>query len=242
MTDADPAFSYVNLSGRPPGRVLTVGARLSRGVRTVQAQIEPFAEQWRLANLAALQQQGPLWVPLGDSMSQGIGASAYDRGWVGQLAGRLRDQGHGYRVVNLSFSGARVLDVVHRQLDALESLTVRPQLVTVMIGSNDLVSRHYRRQAPAAFEQLLARLPAGTVITNLPNPRAEVRAINALIEQAAAQDRLYLADVRPYGLSSWRGKLAADYFHPNERGYAMLASIIEAAVQRRVAALGPAGR
>ena len=38
---------------------------------------------------AALAADGPLWVAVGDSMSQGIGASAPDRGWVGQLAEHL---------------------------------------------------------------------------------------------------------------------------------------------------------
>ena len=86
-------FDYSNLSGRPPGPVLSVAARLLPGVREVQAQVEPYARAWEEHNRAAVQADGPLWVVLGDSMAQGIGASAYDRGWPGQLADRYPTTG-----------------------------------------------------------------------------------------------------------------------------------------------------
>ena len=81
-----------------------------------------------------------LWVALGDSMSQGIGASAYDRGWAGQLSTRLRARGWEHRLLNLSVTGARVDDLVATQLPALEAAVQNAgsaALVTVVIGSND---------------------------------------------------------------------------------------------------------
>jgi hypothetical protein len=91
-------FDYDNTSGRPTGPLMTVLQLLLPGVRSVRRQIDPFAEQWARANRAALAADGPLWVALGDSMTQGIGASSFDRGWVGQLADRLRVQGRPHRV------------------------------------------------------------------------------------------------------------------------------------------------
>jgi hypothetical protein len=82
-------FDYSNLSPRPAGAFYRAAAGVLPGVRKVQAQIVPYALAWQHANLAALRATGPLWVALGDSMSQGIGASAYDRGRVGVLGRRF---------------------------------------------------------------------------------------------------------------------------------------------------------
>ena len=52
-----------------------IAARVFKGVASVEATIEPFAQQWDDWNDAALRADGPLWVALGDSVTQGIGAS-----------------------------------------------------------------------------------------------------------------------------------------------------------------------
>src|ERR1035441_9487088 len=63
-------FDYSNLSPRPAGAFYRAAAGVLPGVRKVQAQIVPYALAWQHANLAALRATGPLWVALGDSMSQ----------------------------------------------------------------------------------------------------------------------------------------------------------------------------
>ncbi len=223
-------FEYSNLSERPTGRLMAVASRLSAGVRQVQAQIAPFAADWQAANQVALRTTGPLWVVLGDSMSQGIGAPAFDQGWVGQLAERLEREGHRHRVLNLSVSGARLRDVLDRQLPALRSLAIDADLLTVMIGSNDMVSPAHRRQLVAGFAELLGQVPTGTIIAGLPNPHAVSRQVNALLAAAATAGRIGVAELGQVTPRSWRGKLAADHFHPNELGYAELAEAFARAV------------
>jgi lysophospholipase L1-like esterase len=227
-----PEFDYSNLSGRPLGPFLQLMSTVLSGVRQVQDQVRPYAEAWRAANLQALADSGPLWVALGDSMTQGVGASTFDRGWVGQLARRLDDEGRHHRVVNLAFSGARTTDVLDRQLPALAALATPPDLVTVLIGSNDLTRRAYRDRLPAAFAELLERLPVGSVVANLPQPRSAARRVNVLIERAVRQRGLVLADMldRRHAPTSWRGRLAEDHFHPNELGYAGLADTFHHAI------------
>jgi lysophospholipase L1-like esterase len=201
----------------------------------VQAQTGPYAAAWDRANRAALAATGPLWVALGDSMTQGIGASAYDRGWVGQLSDRLRAEGWDHRVVNLSVTGARVDDVVDTQLPALEAIRTKegpPALVTVVIGSNDVVSPRYRRGLAERFAELLDRLPDGAIVMNLPNPHREARRVDDLLRARAAAGRVVLADMRREGPRSWRGLLAADTFHLNDRGYAAMADVVEKALRR----------
>jgi hypothetical protein len=144
--DHDPRFVYSNLNPRPPGRLVSLAGLVVPGVSRVQRDVEPFAAAWGRANQAALEQSGPLWVALGDSLSQGIGASAFDRGWVGQVHERLQaaqTAERDLRVINLSVSGARTLDVLDTQLPALARLSAdvaEPALVTLMIGSNDLMT------------------------------------------------------------------------------------------------------
>lgn len=220
-------FDYSNLSGRPPGPVMSIAARLLSGVREVQAQVEPYAQAWERHNRAAVRTDGPLWVVLGDSMAQGIGASAYDRGWAGQLADRLP----AHRMVNLSVSGGRLTDLLHRQIPAMEALG-QPDLVTVIVGSNDLISRRLRDALPARLAQVLGRLPVGSVVGTQPGGRSGALEFNRLVDEAAASRGLVLAEFRDPRMRSWKGKLAADHFHPNDLGYLGMAEIVAEAVER----------
>jgi lysophospholipase L1-like esterase len=224
MAGAPPPFSYSNVSSRPPGWFLRLTATVVPGVRKVQAQIKPYAQAWNESNAAAWLETGPLWVALGDSMSQGIGASSYDRGWVGQLRVMLEQAGTRYRLLNLSVYGARVPDVLERQLPAMRRFGSEPDLVTVLIGSNDIVSKRYRTDLARNYRALLEQLPAGTVIASPFGDFGVGREINSIIvEEAARRGFRLLADQGETGLAGWKGKLADDHFHPNDLGYAGLA-------------------
>lgn len=213
-------FAYSNLPSRPTGPGLKLLSRILPGVRATLADVEPYARAWQEHNARAAAADGPLWVVIGDSMAQGIGAGAYDRSWAGQLADRL---GSRYRMVNLSQHGARVDDALHRQWAAATALGPIA-LVTVMIGANDLIRRELRAGLPDRFSALLDALPADAAVANMPNPGREVREIDALL-RARTRQGLILADMTGPRTRGWRGKLAADHFHPNDRGYAAIADV-----------------
>src|SRR5262249_58417650 len=87
------------------------------GVVKVCADRAPFAEYWTQRNERALADSGPLWVALGDSAAQGIGADHPADGYVGQARAQLTERtGQPWRVVNLSRSGATIPDVLAEQL------------------------------------------------------------------------------------------------------------------------------
>ncbi|MEO3938768.1 SGNH/GDSL hydrolase family protein [Dermatophilaceae bacterium Soc4.6] len=228
-------FTYSNDSGRPTGPFLRTMGRLFPGVRAVQEHIAPYAAAWERDNAEALTRTGPLWVALGDSMTQGIGASSHRGGYVGQLSTTLADRGWSHRLVNLSFNGARVQDVLDRQLPALREITDEQgdaALVTLIIGSNDLVAKAHREHLVERFTRLLEQLPRGTVVSNLPNPRREAVAVDDLLREADARGDIVLVDLRRDGAKSWRGRLAPDMFHPNDRGYADMAAGVERTLTR----------
>ena len=223
-------FDYSNLNDRPPGRVVTALARVSRGVRRVQEQVEPYARAWEQRNHDAVEQVAGgdrWWAVLGDSMSQGIGASDPDHGWVGVLATEL-----GIPVVNLSFNGARIDDVLDRQVPAMEDLARhahnRPSLVTLMIGNNDMNSARFRREIPTAMTTLVHRVPRGTLVATQPGPQGSALAINRAVDEAAHAGRIRVAEFRVPQMRSWRGRLASDHFHPNDAGYAAMARVMAA--------------
>ena len=63
-------------------------------------------------------------------------------------------------------------------------------------------------------------------MTTLPNPSRVAGAANRAITRGAAERGLVVAELRDRRTTSWRGKLAADHFHPNERGYAAIADVL----------------
>lgn len=210
---------------------MSIASRVLPGVGRVHAQKVPFADAWRAANADAMRQQGPLWVALGDSMSQGIGAADISGGWVGQLHDRMAAAGQDIRLVNLSATGARVREVLTDQLPRALDLGVQTDLVTVLIGANDMLFRRRRDAAVGYFAQLLDALPAErTVIAVLPRRNSQALAINTLIDEAAAAGRVRIADTRGRSMGSLRGTLADDHFHPNERGYARIADTFASAL------------
>ena len=177
-------FEYPNLNERSPGWLLRLARRVLPGVGLVENEIRPYAATWQQRNLEALASAGPLWVVLGDSLSQGVGASSIEHSWVLRTWRALADRGLRYRVVNLSFSGARVDDVLDRQIPALAGLAAAPDLVTVLIGSNDIIKRDLRARLPGRYRAMLAALPAGALVATVPRTRGVQAEVNRIVHEA----------------------------------------------------------
>ncbi len=192
-------------------------------MRTVHAQVARYAAQWEEANRRAQSGAGPLWVVLGDSTAQGIGAPSVDDGYVGQLRRALDDGAdRPWRVLNLSRSGARAADVLERQLPSLDALPSPPDLVTCAIGANDIVHRTPLPQLEEQLRAIIARLPPRAVIATVPQGlnRGRTEAANRVIQEGAPAAGLLVADVWARTGPPWKGKLAEDGFHPGALGYA----------------------
>ena len=204
------------------------------GVRQVHGQVAVYARAWEEANELALSGEGPLWVVLGDSTAQGIGAPSYDKGYVGQLRSVLDEHSpRPWRVLNFSRSGARAADVVDVQLPRLEALEPTPDLVTCAVGANDMVPT----PLPLVLEsvrEIIRRLPEGAIIATIPQGLRPARAtvVNDLIRNEAPAAGLVVADVWAHTAPPWHGKLAEDGFHPGLAGYTDWAKAFAEALTR----------
>jgi len=171
---------------------------------------------------------GLLYVALGDSAAQGIGASSPGNGYVSLLADRLAAAtGKPVQVVNLSSSGARIRDVLDAQLPALSALGRTPDVVTVAVGGND-VRAYDRATFVAEADRLTRALPAGTYVADAPYfmhghwERDADQAAGLLRASAAEQGLRPVALHDALAAQGWQAMLtqfAADWFHPNDRGH-----------------------
>ncbi|HMD93971.1 MAG TPA: SGNH/GDSL hydrolase family protein [Trebonia sp.] len=201
------------------------------GVAAMRQDCVEFAAYWDSHNERVFRElentPGPLWVALGDSTAQGLGAPGPRGGYVGQTLQHLRrSTGQPWRVLNLSVSGALIRDVLAEQLPQLPAA---PTLVTCGVGANDILY-----SAPAKLfgdmRALLAKVPDGTVMLDLPLLAGfwwivgrmsvpYITRINRIIHDIARERDLSVAAVSQQFTPPWTGKFSCDSFHPSQDGY-----------------------
>jgi lysophospholipase L1-like esterase len=201
--------------------------------RRSYAQVEAYAAQWERANAAALAAQGPLWVVLGDSAAQGVGASGYDRGWVGLVRERLAAADRRpWRGLNLSRSGARTRDVVDVQWPRAQQLLDGndAELLTAVVGGNDALGNRLDRWLHD-LDDLCAALPRQAVVATVARGVFErkTRRANEHLRRRAAEHGLRVADLWAHTGPPYHGRYA-DGFHPNDAGYRQWADAVGEAI------------
>lgn len=167
-----------------------------------------------------------LYLALGDSVANGIGASNPLKGYVGLIAREVQSKtGRTVHVVNLSVTGATAADVIREQLPRLQQF--RPDLVTLDVGANDV-----NRQIPEDtflqnFTTILDALPADkTIVADLPTfergpKQSTLLRLNTQIHELIASRNIKLApifDITSTTIHDWR-TYGADFFHPSNRGH-----------------------
>jgi lysophospholipase L1-like esterase len=121
------------------------------------------------------------YVALGDSLSEGLGDFSFDErrvhsGWTDRFATLLAReaelQGHEFHYANLAIRGAKIADIMGHQLN--RALLLKPDLVTVMAGQNDLLSKaeNYPLLEQQLRDGIQKLLDAGcqVIVSNTINP------------------------------------------------------------------------
>ena len=186
-----------------------------------------------------------LYVAIGDSAAQGIGASRPGRSYVGAVAAHIRaTTGRTVTVVNLGISGATVGIALAKELRHLKKLD--PDIVTVSIGANDIPNFDAAR-FERELDELYGQLPKHAIVADLPTfyflpAERVVRSANVTLRRIAAEHGLTVAPLhermRRQGLWGVTTQFAGDLFHPNDRGYRVWASAFLPAVDDRIRDIG----
>ena len=223
------------------GLATTAVRRRLDEVRQVRRSVAEYREHWRdLAEAHDPDSDAVRYVALGESAAQAVGASTPEAGYVAAVAQHLAGTtGRDVDMFNLSVSGAKAADVLEDQLPRLAALGFVPDVVTLGIGGNDVVDRRISVEAFLdTMAEVLAELPPGSYVADPPGfliPPFEARSdamavgVRPLIRDAGHHLVALHRATRSAGHLGWVRNVAADAFHPNDRGYAgWAAAFIEA--------------
>ncbi|HEY8736161.1 MAG TPA: SGNH/GDSL hydrolase family protein [Candidatus Dormibacteraeota bacterium] len=195
------------------------------------------------------------YLALGDSYTIGTGTSTESRNFPGHLARKLEEvTGHRVQLRNPAVDGYTTLDLIRTELGEVDRF--RPDLVTILIGANDIVQGvdevTYRSRIAEIYGKVKAlALPPGRVVTlSIPDfsivPMAptfgeplQIRARIDRFNQAAREeasshgfDYLDLSDLSRSGAAR-AGWVAADGLHPGDAQYEAWSQLIWKAVAER---------
>lgn len=177
------------------------------------------------------------YVALGDSYTIGTSIEEADR-WPNQLAARMPVLD---LVANLGVNGFTTRDLIDLELPALPAL--RPDLITVLIGVNDVVqgvpADTYRANVVRILDEAVDRIgadrvivvttpdytvtPSGAAFGDPAQQSAGIRENNAIITEVARGLGIRVVDIHDLSLLAGndRSLVAADGLHPSGAQYAL---------------------
>lgn len=190
-----------------------------------------------------------LYVAIGDSAAQGVGASQPHHSYVGKIAAHLRHiTNQSVRVINLSVSGARLREALDTQVPQLH--TMKPDVLTVSIGANDILDFD-RDRFDWELNALFDALPEQAIVADVPcfffgEAERRVRVANTILRKSAEEHGLPVAPLyarTKRQSAAWMAinQVAADFFHPNDRGYRVWASAFIPLIDRSKAVVAHLG-
>ncbi|HKW70705.1 MAG TPA: SGNH/GDSL hydrolase family protein [Candidatus Dormibacteraeota bacterium] len=177
------------------------------------------------------------YLALGDSYTIGTGASDPSHSWPAIIAARL-----GAELTNPAVNGYTTLDLIRDELPYLER--VQPELVSVLIGVNDLVqgrsADQYRKSLQEIYDVLSGRRVAAISIPTwsfVPaaadfGGRDQVERLTTIFNDVARNEAvargLWWVDITSASTSGigTKGWIASDKLHPGDAQYAAWAEVI----------------
>jgi lysophospholipase L1-like esterase len=181
------------------------------------------------------------YVAIGDSTVEGLddpdGRGGY-RGWADRLADRLAAEQGSVLYANLGIRGRTTRQIRSEQLDA--ALAMRPDLVAVVSGTNDLLKSSFDpavlRDDIEAMQRALAGAGATVITFTLPDlgdvmPLARTLSsrlarMNHAIRDAAARTGTIVCDFAAYPVASDPRLWSDDRLHANAAGHARIADAL----------------
>jgi acyl-CoA thioesterase I len=176
------------------------------------------------------------YLALGDSYTIGTGLEDAAQNFPSLLAQRLREKaGIDVTLVNLGVNGYTTTDLIREELPVARS--VRPELITILIGANDIVQGSddatYRARIEQIYEVVFqlglrpervlaisvpdfSALPGATPFGTATDIRKRIDAFNAIAQSEAASRAFPYVDITAISrqAATRDGWLADDGLHP----------------------------
>jgi lysophospholipase L1-like esterase len=187
------------------------------------------------------------YVAIGDSSTEGLddpdGLGGY-RGWANRLAERIAAaQTSPLLYANLAVRGFSTRRIREEQLD--RAAAMRPELVTLFSGTNDVVALRFDADAVARDIEHMQRtlikggaivlgftLPDLSRVLPLARPLAgRVRALNDALRTAASSSGAILVDFARHPVGSDPRLWSDDRIHANSAGHARIAAALAWALE-----------
>lgn len=185
------------------------------------------------------------YVSLGDSLTSGVGATKYEESYPYLLATKMSAAGESINFKNFSVSGYKTQDLIDVLLTP--AIEAQPDVVTLLIGVNDIHNHIGKNQFKNNYKFILDRLTKETgakiYLINIPYIgsntaivppldyyfETETNSYNEIIKELATEYNLKYIDLNSPTKVLFKTDgthYASDSFHPSAYGYKLWANII----------------
>lgn len=186
-----------------------------------------------------------VYVALGDSTVEGIGASDFSKTYPFLVYRALKQYRRNVQFFNLGKAGAKTEDLIQNQLQ--QTIQLSPDIITISIGANDIFKRkgakHFEKNLLEIIDQLKQNTTATIVISAIPDfaaaraipkvlkqyCRIQGKRFNAIIERATDNKRVIFVDFHLHTKimgDRYPEIISSDGLHPSDIGYALWAQAI----------------
>jgi lysophospholipase L1-like esterase len=183
------------------------------------------------------------YVALGDSLTAGAGAKQSSESFPFVLAQKLSAD-DSIEYLNLGIPGATTKDVINLELP--RAIDQKPDLITVLIGTNDIHNftgkNRFKNELSFLIQELKNKTKARIILINIPYLgtsqvvlppyglyfQAKTKEFNKIISQVSATKDIEMIDLYTpnFGFSQTQDFYSPDFFHPDKVGYALWANLV----------------
>lgn len=231
--------------------IIAIGVYLNRAYARIYNEIDraalksPDIKRTYLIGNAMTTTEQIIYAALGDSLTAGVGADKYEQSFPYQLAQKIQHDQKQIKLLNWSVPGAKTEDVIDTQLN--QAIAADPDIITVLIGVNDIHGQVAAAQFQQNYETILDRLARQTrariYAINIPYIGAETLLLppysyyydfqtkqhNEIIKNLCDRHQVEYIDLYAPTAEIFRRAgphYSGDLFHPSAEGYSLWAQII----------------
>lgn len=226
-----------------------IGVYLNRAYAHVYSKFDQLKQPEMIVMTTDMKAENIKYVALGDSLTYGTGADNTGQSWPAIVAGKMSSNQISVELINLAIPGALSQDVIDHQL--AEAIKAQPDLVTLLIGINDLHNfvslDNYRKNLTLILSELKNKTKAKIVLINLPYLGTESLLLppynlyfnyktdnfNKVLSEVAKEFGITPIDIHStknlFGAD--KSLYASDDFHPSAKGYGVWANLIYDAIR-----------